>query len=150
VTGAGAGAGAARASLALAAVLGAAALAPERGAPPCAALSTVPGAPAQELRCGAEGDPLPDAARLVLGLRLDPNRADPRALEALPGVGPRRAAAWVHEREKKPLCSVADLDRVSGIGPRTLHALGPWLDFAASRGCSPGPGRPMEAAADAR
>jgi hypothetical protein len=132
------GAGAARASLALAAALGAVELAPAREPRPCRAVSAAAAEPAAAVACGRNGGPLPDAARLVLGLPVDANRAEPRVLEALPGVGPRRAEAWRVERERRPFCGVADLDRVSGIGPRTLRNLGPWLEFGHAPGCSHG------------
>jgi hypothetical protein len=137
-------AGAARAGLALAAGLGALALAHGPGPQPCAAASAGRADPAHEIACGGGGGPLPDAARLVLGLPIDPNRAEPRTLEALPGVGPQRARAWASERERRPFCGVADLDRVSGIGPKTLRAVGPWLDFTGTPGCSAGSEAPME------
>ncbi len=60
------------------------------------------------------------AARLLWGLPLDLNREAAHDLEALPGIGPGRARAIVTGR---PYCSVADLDRVSGIGPGTLNRL---------------------------
>jgi hypothetical protein len=68
----------------------------------------------------AGGPPAQGAARLLWGLPLDLNREDVRALEALPGIGPNRARAIVGRR---PLCTLADLDRVSGIGPVTLRRI---------------------------
>jgi competence protein ComEA len=96
---------------------------PERAAPPpsCDAPSadTARGA-LRAVRCAGGGQPLQGAERLLFGLALDLNRADARALEALPGVGPGRAAAIVRERMHAPFCRVADLDRVAGFGPVTL------------------------------
>jgi competence protein ComEA len=68
------------------------------------------------------GAPPPErgAARLLWGLPLDLNRDDARALEALPGIGPARAAALVGAR---PYCRVEELERVPGIGPVTLGRL---------------------------
>ena len=60
------------------------------------------------------------AARLLWGLPLDLNHEDPRALEALPGIGPSRAHAIAAAR---PFCRPSDLERVPGIGPITLHRL---------------------------
>ena len=85
------------------------------------------------VRC--DGDPaarpLRGPARLLFGLRLDPNRADRASLEALPGIGPVRAAAIETERCRRPFASVAELERVPGIGPRSLARLEPWLAVAA-------------------
>ena len=61
--------------------------------------------------------------RLLLGLSIDPNRADLQTLEALPGIGPARALAIVRERNRRPFDQLSDLARVSGIGPRTVERL---------------------------
>lgn len=68
-------------------------------------------------------------ARLLFGLGLDPNQADVASLEALPGIGPARAAAIAAERCRRPFASAADLARVSGIGPRTTARLAGWLEL---------------------
>jgi competence protein ComEA len=66
--------------------------------------------------------------RLLVGLPLDPNRADREQLEQLPGVGPSRAAAIIAERaDGGPFRSVDELLRVKGIGPVTLEQLRPFL-----------------------
>ncbi|MCP4039183.1 MAG: hypothetical protein GY944_14420 [bacterium] len=62
-------------------------------------------------------------ARLLFGLALDLNRADARTLEVLPRIGPTRAAAIVRARSQARFTSPADLQRVSGIGPRTVEGL---------------------------
>jgi competence protein ComEA len=67
------------------------------------------------------------AVGLLFGRRLDPNRADASALEALPGVGPTRARELVRAARARPFCSLADIERVPGIGPRTRARLAPWL-----------------------
>jgi competence protein ComEA len=105
---------------------------PDREPPPCRA----PREAAARLghttvvRCDGQGPGLRGPARLLFGLRLDPNRADARALEVLPGIGPSRAAAIVAERERRPFRDVADLRRVPGIGPVTLRRIEPWLAVA--------------------
>jgi hypothetical protein len=71
--------------------------------------------------------PLRGPVRRLFGLPLDPNSAEPRTLESLPGIGPARAAAIVRERERRPYASVADLRRVSGIGPVLLGRIAPHL-----------------------
>ena len=117
------------AALVFAAALALPAVAPRiREAPPCAGPSA--GSDPSAVVCEAgRGPELQGAARLLFALRLDPNRADPASLEALPGIGPVRAAAIVEERCRRPFASPADLERVRGIGPRTRAALEPWLAF---------------------
>ncbi len=56
--------------------------------------------------------------------RIDPNRASPAELEALPGIGPVLAGRLVDGR---PYRSDRDLLRVSGIGPATLRRLRPYI-----------------------
>jgi hypothetical protein len=76
--------------------------------------------------CAPESRELPPVrgpARRLFGLPLDPNRASPASLETLPGIGPSRAAAIAAARSSAPFCEFADLDRVPGIGPRTLEKL---------------------------
>lgn len=78
------------------------------------------------------GPPLRGPARLLFGLRLDPNTADAAALEVLPGLGPARARAVVEARCRRPFASLRELEQVPGIGPRTRAALEPWLALEAS------------------
>jgi competence protein ComEA len=74
--------------------------------------------------------PVSGAARLVCGLPLDLNRAAPEDLEALPGIGPARARAIA---EARPFAELAEVGRVSGVGPRTLARIARWVDVRASR-----------------
>jgi competence protein ComEA len=76
-------------------------------------------------RCGepAAGRPLRGPARRLFGLPIDPNRADAPTLETLPGIGPSRAEAILRERERAPFATPEDLERVPGIGPRTVAGL---------------------------
>jgi len=100
--------------------------------PPESAACTAPSERAQrdghttQAGCGG-GVPLRGPARLLFGLRLDPNTADAAALEVLPGLGPARAQALVAARCGRPFRELQDLERVPGIGPRTRAALEPWL-----------------------
>lgn len=65
---------------------------------------------------------------LVVGLPLELNSATQGALQALPGVGATRAAAIVEDRMARgPFGSVDELERVHGIGPKTLEALRPFV-----------------------
>lgn len=55
--------------------------------------------------------------------RVDVNSASAAELASLPGIGDSKAAAIIAEREKKPFASVDDLERVRGIGARTVEDL---------------------------
>lgn len=60
--------------------------------------------------------------------RININTATAAKLEKLPGIGPARAKTIVRDREKNgPFRQVEDLGRVSGIGPRTMEALGQYV-----------------------
>jgi hypothetical protein len=126
----------ARAAFALALALFALPLAPRGSAPaPCSEAAEHLAQAGHSVAVRCDGDPaarpLRGPARLLFGLRLDPNRADRASLEALPGIGPVRAAAIETERCRRPFASVAELERVPGIGPRSLARLEPWLALAA-------------------
>lgn len=55
---------------------------------------------------------------------IDVNSASAAELELLPGIGPTLAQRIVEDRERNgPFATVEDLDRVSGIGPRTIEKL---------------------------
>jgi hypothetical protein len=148
--------GRARAAWFLAAVLVALPLvrrAPEAAACPAPAERAARTGHTTEAGC-AGGAPVRGPARLLFGLRLDPNTADAAALAALPGIGPGRAAAIVAARCARPFRSLPDLERVPGVGPRTRAALEPWLaienaaagDVPEARTCdlpdTSGPGEP--------
>ena len=77
--------------------------------------------------CGLGPRAVEGPARLLFGGRLDPNRATPEALALVPGIGPRRAAAIVAAREEQPFEQIADLERVRGIGPRSVARWRAWL-----------------------
>jgi len=118
----------ARAGLVIAALLFALPLA--RGAPPPAACPAPSERRAEaghsvELACASAtpGLPVRGPARRLVGLPIDPNRADAATLESLPGVGPARALAILEARGRRPFRCVEDLERVPGIGPRTLAGM---------------------------
>jgi len=70
---------------------------------------------------------LEGVARLLVGGRIDLNRATARLLETLPGIGPQRAEAIVRARGERPFAAVAEIERVPGIGPKTRARLERWL-----------------------
>jgi competence protein ComEA len=63
-----------------------------------------------------------DTATLV-----EVNVAPQSDLERLPGIGPVLAQRIIAAREKQPFRSVEDLRRVSGIGPKTLEKIRPYV-----------------------
>ena len=66
--------------------------------------------------------------RRLLGFPIPLNGARATDLEALPGIGPMRAASIVAERSRAGrFRNVAELERVPGLGPRTLARIGPYL-----------------------
>ena len=80
--------------------------------------------------CGASaGGELQGPARLLFGQLLDVNRASALALNALPGVGPVRAAALIRGREHQAYSGLGDLRRVKGVGRVTVRAMKRWVMF---------------------
>ncbi len=65
----------------------------------------------------------PAAAANEASGKVDVNSASAAELASLPGIGESKAAAIIAEREKKPFASVDDLERVRGIGERTVEDL---------------------------
>lgn len=82
--------------------------------------------------------------------RIDPNAAPAEELDRLPGVGPATARAILEERAMGGIFrSLADMLRVSGIGPSRLRRMAPHLslpDGATVRdaGTHGGPGGPVD------
>ncbi len=74
---------------------------------------------------------------IKLDCRVNPNYAPIESLVRLPGIGVSRAAAIVAYREKfgdidggNPVFQSAnDLQKVKGIGPKTVQNIGEWLKF---------------------
>ena len=66
----------------------------------------------------------PTGATPALTARLNVNTATAAELELLPGIGPALAGRIVDDRQANgPFKTVDDLDRVKGIGPKTLERI---------------------------
>jgi competence ComEA-like helix-hairpin-helix protein len=88
------------------------------------------GALAVRSACDAAGAAAPPR----LALHVNANSATAAELELLPKIGATLAARIVAQRETfGPYQRLADLDRVPGLGPATLAAIEPYLDFSAPR-----------------
>lgn len=96
----------------------------------------------------AEGDSLGAHREMVASLmrpleageRIDLDVASAQELTRLPRIGPGLAKRIVADRGRRgPFGSLEALDRVSGIGPSLLEALGPFAAFSAR---PEGPGSP--------
>lgn len=76
------------------------------------------------------GPEVPARYALFLHQPLAINRADRTSLELLPGVGPHLAAAILSTiGEQGPMSGPEDLQKVAGIGPKTLDRLLPLIHF---------------------
>jgi competence protein ComEA len=65
---------------------------------------------------------------MTLGLALDLNQATLEDLEPLPGIGPVLAGRIVDYRQRHgPFKNIDDLENVSGIGPKKLALMKPYL-----------------------
>jgi len=74
---------------------------------------------------------------LAAGERLDPNFADETELRRLPGIGPAKAAAIVRDRrENGPFGTLEDLERVAGLGEKTVSRLAPHLALTSTPSAS--------------
>jgi competence ComEA-like helix-hairpin-helix protein len=75
---------------------------------------------------GDDGAPPPASTELTL--RLDLNRAGWHELVCLPGIGEARAREIVRDRgERGSFAGPEDLDRVKGIGPKTIRKVRDFL-----------------------
>lgn len=76
------------------------------------------------------GVPAPMHAKA--NVKIDLNIASAAELEALPRIGPSLARRIVEDRQTHgPFRSVDELDRVKGIGPRTMELLRPYATVTA-------------------
>jgi competence protein ComEA len=78
------------------------------------------------------------ARLLTLGLPLDLNRASVQDLEAVPGLGPALAQRIVAYRQAHgPFKKMDELEEVSGITPRNLPKLKPYLGLGGPEAMAP-------------
>jgi competence ComEA-like helix-hairpin-helix protein len=74
-------------------------------------------------------DDSPDAEPSIQKL-INVNTASAAELELLPRIGPVMAQRIIADRQSNgPFENEAELDRVSGIGPKTLEKLSPLISF---------------------
>ncbi len=71
-------------------------------------------------------EPMPAAARLALGLRLDLNQASPADLAIIPGMKPLWVEAIVSRRNRQHWRQLDELQEIPGVGPRTVAK---WSSF---------------------
>lgn len=64
---------------------------------------------------------------LLFGMPMSLASVSVSQLQALPGIGPGRARAIVEARQEASFERLRDLERISGIGPKTVDALAGWL-----------------------
>lgn len=79
--------------------------------------------------------------RAALGAEpVDLNTAPESVLQSLPGIGPKKAAAIVALRTKRPLSRVSQLLEVRGIGKKTLERLKPLVRVGSVTAAAPAMG----------
>jgi len=79
----------------------------------------------------------PGGCEIELDEKINPNDASVSSLVRLPNIGTVRAAAIVAYRENfnekgsksRPFQNCNDLQKVKGIGPKTVQDIKPWLKF---------------------
>lgn len=64
-------------------------------------------------------------------LLIDLNTAGTNELQLLPSIGPNLASRIIEDRDENgPYESIEDLDRVRGIGPKTIAKLDDWVTLS--------------------
>jgi len=106
-------------------------------------LSPSPSSPPGDVQLQSSSTPRENALRetarraaqlsrpLLPGDRIDVDRADVSEITRLPRVGPalaQRIVAW--RTEHGPFGSLSRLDSVSGVGPKLLDAIQPFVSFS--------------------
>jgi competence protein ComEA len=75
----------------------------------------------------AEVPPVNPARVRAASRRIDVNAASVASLRRLPGIGPIRAEAVIAEAARRPFANAEDLQRVRGIGPKTVARIRPYV-----------------------
>ncbi|MCK5113613.1 MAG: helix-hairpin-helix domain-containing protein [Phycisphaerae bacterium] len=92
-------------------------------------------------RCWFEKYPNADAAKVRAAREfIDPNTAAAAALQRLSGIGPTRAEAIIAYRQQHGVGAFdvpADLEKIHGIGPKTVKKNREYLIFPSERKESP-------------
>jgi competence protein ComEA len=70
----------------------------------------------------------------LAGKTINVNTANATELQMLPSIGPKMSQRIVDERQKRRFASAEELRRVSGIGPKTLEKLRPYVRVADDKG----------------
>ena len=65
----------------------------------------------------------------VAAERICPNTAPPASLMRLPGIGRVRASDIVAGRDIQPFANADQMQRIRGIGPKTVEKIKPFLMF---------------------
>jgi len=102
--------------------------------PPSASLGSIVTVAERGGACAvAEVGRLPAPTALMCGALLDINGASEADLTLLPGIGEVRARSIAESRRHDgPFPDIESLDRVRGIGPKTVAGLRPWLSLGAA------------------
>jgi competence protein ComEA len=94
-------------------------------------VDTTPAAPGPVVAVAAT--PARGKKQAALAEPIDVNQADRAELQKLPGIGPKMSQRIADERLLRgPFRTVDDLRRVSGIGPKTLERLRPYVTVGAA------------------
>jgi competence protein ComEA len=87
---------------------------------------------------------------LASGERINPNLADEAELDRLPGIGPALARAILETRRRGgPYRVLQDLERVPGLGSRTVRRLAPYVALPGGEVAGRGSGGERYASRDA-
>lgn len=78
---------------------------------------------------------MPAAPRLTLGEKLDVNRASADELMLVPQMKVDAAAAIVNRRRQSCWRSLAELEKIPGVGPKTVER---WQLYLTAVDCSTG------------
>jgi len=102
-------------------------------------LKKVPVQPVQATAIIPAATSLPPRPKIVAG-KVDLNAATAAQLLLLPGIGPKRAADLIAERQARgAFKDMADVGRVPGFGPATLERLAPQVLISGRAAAAPTP-----------